>query len=198
MSSSQSSPVPKGTVVSLMIPWVEQWVTRQMILREFMGRPEKFRWGEISKVDMVSVSKGKRPHQKVYMHFSSWNPNVQNLLDHLLSPPKKDGARVVWPELKVFYRGDFYWKVRKSNWEPKVASETPSVDIVVAKPEEEKVMWVKVLIPPPLRGLPKKLYAMELKQFRRQTPEEQKRSIKEKREDYGDRYDEVFADINVE
>jgi hypothetical protein len=208
-STSHSSPVPEGTVVSLMIPWVELWVTSGMVLNEFMCRPEKFRWGEISKVDMVTVGSGKRPHKMVFMHFSSWNPNVQNLLDHLSSPPKKEGGRVVWPELKEtnVLGTNTYWIVRKSNWKPKVASEAPSVD--VAKPEEESgpsmdgrviddVKWVKVLVPPPLRGLPDSHYAYDLRMFRRQTPEEQQRAIDNAREDYGDLFDEVYGDIRVE
>ena len=62
----------------------------------------------------------------------------------------------------------------------------------------EECQWVKVLIPPPLRGLPDSLYAQDLRLFRQQTPEEQQSAIDNAREDYGDLYDEVYADIHLD
>lgn len=132
-ADGQASPVPEGTLVTLMLPWAEQWVTEGKIFWEF----RQLGWGYISKVDMVSVEKGKRPHQKVFIHFSSWDDKYKDVLEHLSQEPTRkqtsSGHRAMYPELKVYYNDTFYWKVRKSEWKLKPRQEvgrTPRVEFV--------------------------------------------------------------------
>jgi hypothetical protein len=133
---AKGSPVPEGTAVTLMLPWVEGWVREEMVFAVFRD----LNWGWISKVDMVSVEKGKRPHQKVFIHFSEWHESAADMLEHLSAEPIREvttkGHRAVYPEAKVYYNDTFYWKVRKSAWKQKpMAPATPKrkVEIVPLK-----------------------------------------------------------------
>ena len=118
----QGSPVPEGTSVTLMVPWAEDWVTEQKVFAVFRDLD----WGWISKVDMVQVDKGKRPHQKVFIHFSKWNES--DILEHLSTEPVREvtsnGHRAVYPEVKVYYNDTYFWKVRKSAWKVKPMAPT--------------------------------------------------------------------------
>ena len=140
-SASHTSPVPEGTAVTLMIPWAERWVSEQMVFAVFRD----LNWGWVSKIDIVSVDKGKRPHVKIFIHFSKWNEDSNDMLEHLSADPIREvtssGHRAQYPEVKVYYNEDFYWKVRKSDWKPKpLAASTPKrkVEIVPLKPKAEK------------------------------------------------------------
>jgi len=141
IATTKASPVPEGTQVTMMIPWAESWVSQEMVFAVFRD----LNWGWISKIDMVPVEKGKRVHQKIFIHFSSWNEESNALLEHLSAEPIREvtssGHRAQYPEVKVYYNDDFYWKIRKSNWKSKpIAPSTPKrkVEIVPLKPKVEK------------------------------------------------------------
>ena len=127
MSFSQSSHqqhgfnqvVPPGTVASLVIPWAETWQTDEDVARVFHA----LGWGTISKIDIVAKNT-KRPHNTVYIHFSSWNTNEQ--AQHAYFNLMNAGN-----DLKVFYNDSYFWKVRRSNWRPTpVKGFTPRVEII--------------------------------------------------------------------
>lgn len=106
-ATRSSNPVPAGTVVSLNIPWTEldQGV-------DFIGHTiGALGWGWVSKVQLVR-KEGKRPHNMAYVHFSHWasTEDARNALAGLESGM----------ELKVFYRGNWFWKIRKSRFEYRV------------------------------------------------------------------------------
>lgn len=122
------SPVPEGTVYSMFIPWLEEWVKEGVVKSEFV----KLGWGWVSSVQLVRVEHGKRAHQKCYIHFSSATEAGRDIMDHLSSEPKEmEGGRKVYAEVKVYYRPgtDYYWKVRRSNWRRK-EFERPKVEVV--------------------------------------------------------------------
>jgi hypothetical protein len=104
-----------------MIPWAESWVTESMVFQQFRREG----WGWILRVDMVSVpARGaKREHQKVFIHFRDWTPEHEHFLEFLSKEPEEDKSgsyvRKIYPEVKVFYKEDYYWKVRKSTWKPR-------------------------------------------------------------------------------
>ena len=105
MSSTSTSPVPTGTVFSLVIPWAETWHTKEMISEKFV----ELEWGVVSQVDIVSrTGHGKRDHAKVFIHFSEWT-ETQGVKDHLTS----DGGK---GELKIWHSETHFWKVRASTW----------------------------------------------------------------------------------
>ena len=122
------SPVPEGTVYSMFIPWLEEWVKEGVVKGEFV----KLGWGWVSSVQLVRVEHGKRAHQKCYIHFSSATEEGRDIMDHLSSEPKEmEGGRKVYAEVKVYYRAgtDYYWKVRRSNWKRK-EFDRPKVEVV--------------------------------------------------------------------
>ena len=82
-----------------MIPWAETWVEADRIIQEF----EETGFGKVTKVDMVYRDQGKRPHQKIFIHFSVINDEYKAHLE-------------TGKDIKVFYNGTFFWKVRKSNY----------------------------------------------------------------------------------
>tara|TARA_B110001450_G_scaffold226295_1_gene224973 strand:+ start:172 stop:570 length:399 start_codon:yes stop_codon:yes gene_type:complete len=96
---TQESPVPADTVFTVVIPWAETWVDQARIMTEF----DELDFGTINKVDIVHRTQGKRPHQKIFIHFSDFN---EEYMAHLESGK----------EIKVFYNGSYFWKVRKSNY----------------------------------------------------------------------------------
>jgi hypothetical protein len=120
-----TTPVPEGTVMSLMIPWVQSWQTDDDVKATLDG----LGWGEISKVDMKELSErdGKPRHYKVFIHFSSWSESetavkVRSHLSNVVGEGEKQ------PELKVWYNDRNFWKVRASKWEFKAReSSVPSV-----------------------------------------------------------------------
>jgi len=123
-----SGPVPGGTVFSMFIPWLEDWVTEGSVKSEFV----KLGWGWVSSVQLVKVEHGKRPHQKCYIHFETISAEGRDIVDHLSSEPMEmEGGRKVYAEVKVYYRPgtDYYWKVRKSSWKPREESK-PKVELV--------------------------------------------------------------------
>jgi hypothetical protein len=123
-----SGPVPGGTVFSMFIPWLEDWVTESKVKSEFV----KLGWGWVSSVQLVRVDKGKRPHQKCYIHFETISSEGRDIVDHLSSEPMEmEGGRKVYAEVKVYYRPgtDYYWKVRRSTWKSR-PRETPKVELV--------------------------------------------------------------------
>ena len=101
--SSSNSPIPTGTVFSLVIPWAETWHTEEMILDKF----EELEWGVVSKVSIVSrTGHEKRDHSKVFIHFAEWK-ETQGVKTHLTS----DGGK---GELKIWHSETHFWKVRAS------------------------------------------------------------------------------------
>ena len=123
-----SGPVPGGTVFSMFIPWLEDWVTESKVKSEFV----KLGWGWVSSVQLVKVDKGKRPHQKCYIHFETISAEGKDIVEHLSSEPMEmEGGRKVYAEVKVYYRPgtDYYWKVRRSVWKSR-PRETPKVELV--------------------------------------------------------------------
>ena len=120
-----TTPVPEGTVMSLMIPWVQSWQTDVDVKATLDG----LGWGEISKVDMKELSErdGKPRHYKVFIHFSSWSESetavkVRSHLSNVVGEGEKQ------PELKVWYNDRNFWKVRASKWAFKAReSSVPSV-----------------------------------------------------------------------
>ena len=96
--SGSTNPIPEGSY-SVMIPWAETWVDEARVRKEF----EDSDFGTIGKVDLVHRDQGKRPHQKIFIHFTEINADYK---DHL-----ENGN-----EIKVFYNGTYFWKVRKSNY----------------------------------------------------------------------------------
>jgi exonuclease VII small subunit len=103
-SFSSTNPVPPGTVMSLNIPWTELDQSE-----DFIGRTVgALGWGWVSCVQLVR-KEGKRSHNMAYVHFSHWEStdDAQRAL----------GALESGLELKVFYRGNWYWKIRKSRFE---------------------------------------------------------------------------------
>ena len=123
-SGPKASPIPEGTQVSLMIPWLGLWVTEGKVFHEFRS----LGWGWVLKVDLVTVEAGKRPHQKAFIHLKDWNEEHMHYLEFLSQDPIKevtgDRFRMKYPEVKVFYKkdADYYWKVRMSTWKPREAS----------------------------------------------------------------------------
>ena len=121
---AKTSPIPEGTQVSLMIPWLESWVTEGKVFHEFRS----LGWGWVLKVDMVKVDAGKRPHQKAFIHLKDWKDEHLHYLEFLSQDPIKeaigDRFRMKYPEVKVFYKkdADYYWKVRMSTWKPREES----------------------------------------------------------------------------
>ena len=111
-AAAKTSPVPEGTVFTVMIPWAETWVEEQLVTQEF-GEVD---FGTILKVDLVHRQQGKRPHQKIFIHFSEINPDYKA---HLESGK----------EIKVFYNGSYFWKVRQSNYSHKDKMTTPKTKI---------------------------------------------------------------------
>lgn len=111
--------VPPGTVASLVIPWAESWQTDGDVARVFHA----LGWGTISKIDLVAKNT-KRPHNTVYIHFSSWNTNndAEHAYHNLIN---------LGNDLKVFYNDSYFWKVRRSNWRPApVQVFIPRVEII--------------------------------------------------------------------
>ena len=107
--SVSKSPIPTGTVFSLVIPWAETWHTEDMIQDKFA----ELEWGVVSKVTIVSRSgHGKRDHAKVFIHFSEWT-ETQGVKEHLTSDDGKG-------ELKIWHSETHFWKVRASSWKFKV------------------------------------------------------------------------------
>ena len=94
----KESPVPVDTY-TVMIPWAEVWVDEERVSREFRDAG----FGNIDKVDLVERTEGKREHLKIFVHISSINSEYKTHLD--------GGS-----EIKVFYNGNYFWKVRKSTY----------------------------------------------------------------------------------
>tara|TARA_B110000240_G_scaffold175834_1_gene203321 strand:+ start:313 stop:690 length:378 start_codon:yes stop_codon:yes gene_type:complete len=94
----KESPVPVDTY-TVMIPWAEVWVDEERVSREF----REAGFGNIDKVDLVERTEGKREHLKIFVHISSINSEYKTHLD--------GGS-----EIKVFYNGNYFWKVRKSTY----------------------------------------------------------------------------------
>ena len=94
----KESPVPVDTY-TVMIPWAEVWVDEERVIREFRDAG----FGNIDKVDLVERTEGKREHLKIFVHISSINSEYKTHLD--------GGS-----EIKVFYNGNYFWKVRKSTY----------------------------------------------------------------------------------
>ena len=126
--SSSQSPVPKDTVLSLMIPWAQSWQKEADVKATFglLG------WGTISQVDMKEVCgrDGKPPHYKVFIHFSMWSSSetAEKVRGHLEKEVEGDKQ----PELKVWYSDRNFWKVRASKWEFKARSEKVSGGVAPA------------------------------------------------------------------
>jgi hypothetical protein len=119
----KSTPVPEGTVMSMMIPWAQSWQTEDDVKATIGG----LGWGTISKVDMKELSErdGKPRHYKVFIHFSSWSESetavkVRSHLEKVVDEGEKQ------PELKVWYSERNFWKVRASKWVFKAREEVPS------------------------------------------------------------------------
>ena len=112
-TAKATTPVPSGTVMSLMIPWVQSWQT----VADVKATLDGLGWGEISKVDMKELEErdGKPRHYKVFIHFSSWSESetavkVRSHLSNVVGEGEKQ------PELKVWYNDRNFWKVRASKW----------------------------------------------------------------------------------
>ena len=114
--NTASNPVPE-CAYSVMIPWAETWVTEEQITTEF----HEADFGKVQQVDMVPRDQGKRPHQKIFIHFTEINPEYAAHLDKTDENGKQN-------EIKVHYNGTYFWKVRKSCWKfnPKKQYDTPS------------------------------------------------------------------------
>ena len=111
MASTTHSPVPEGAY-TVMIPWAETWVDEQRIREEFSDSE----FGNIIKVDLVHREQGKRPHQKIYIHIKDINEQYREHLE-------------TGKEIKIYYNGTYFWKVRKSNYKHNSQRETPSKKI---------------------------------------------------------------------
>ena len=114
-------PRPEGTVVTLFLPWVENWHTVENVKSTL----DALDWGVIAKVDVKVVRSvgGKREHKKVFVHYSSWNDDevsigVRGALEKSVGEGEKQ------PELKVFHNETHFWKVRVSRFEFKARVET--------------------------------------------------------------------------
>ena len=123
MSSTTQSPVPSGTVLSLMIPWAQSWQNEDDVKATFV----RLGWGTISQVDMKEVGgrDGKPAHNKVFIHFNVWSASetAEKVRGHL---EKVVGEGEKQPELKVWYSERNFWKVRVSKWVFKARSEKVS------------------------------------------------------------------------
>ena len=123
-----TTPVPSGTVMSLMVPWVQSWQTADHV-KATLGR---LGWGTISKVDMVEVAErdGKPRHYKAFIHFSSWSEidTAVKVRDHLEKVVEGEKQ----PELKVWYSERNFWKVRASKWVFKARTEKVSGVVAAA------------------------------------------------------------------
>jgi len=122
----KATPVPDGTVMSLMIPWAQSWQTEDDVKATIGG----LGWGTISKVDMKELSErdGKPRHFKVFIHFSSWSESetavkVRGHLEKVVDEGQKQ------PELKVWYSERNFWKVRASKWVFKAREEEVPQDV---------------------------------------------------------------------
>ena len=125
--TQSSNPVPRGTVVSLNIPWTELDQSE-----DFIGRTVgALGWGWVSCVQLVR-KEGKRPHNMAYVHFSHWASTED--------ARKALAALESCLELKVFYRGNWFWKIRKSRFEYRepvapVAPSAPTWSVSAPGPE---------------------------------------------------------------
>jgi len=99
----------------MMLPWVDRRITESFVLQKFRGLD----WGNILKIDMVwrNEMNGKPGHYKAFIHFGNLNPTHGIVFEHL------DTGK----EIKVDYNTKHYWKVRKSQWEPK--NRAPAVSV---------------------------------------------------------------------
>ena len=114
-------PRPEGTVVTLFLPWVENWHTVENVKSTL----DALDWGVIAKVDVKVVRSvgGKREHKKVFVHYECWNDDevsvgVRGALEKSVCEGEKQ------PELKVFHNETHFWKVRISRFEFKARVET--------------------------------------------------------------------------
>ncbi len=120
VSGGVSDPRPEGTVLTLFLPWVENWHTAENVKSTL----DALDWGVIVKVDVkvVRAVGGKREHKKVFVHYSSWNDDevscgVRGALEKSVGEGDKQ------PELKVYHNETHYWKVRVSRFEFKARVE---------------------------------------------------------------------------
>ena len=97
-------------VYSVVIPWVEMWVMREMV-EEVMC---DLGWGDICGVDFVYRAAGMnksghktREHYKVFVHYRETEGMESSGAKEMLD--KGTSA-------KVWYSESYYWKVMKSNY----------------------------------------------------------------------------------
>ena len=105
--SGSPNPIPEGAY-TVMVPWAETWVDETRVRNEF----DDSEFGTIGKVDLVHRDQGKRPHLKIFIHFTEINPDYKEHLEK-------------GNEIKVFYNGTYFWKVRKSNYIHNESRDTP-------------------------------------------------------------------------
>ena len=118
------NPVPNGTTLTVLLPWVEASTTAAFVAKIF----NRLEWGRILDINMVHKKatggdKPKRAHYKVFIHFGARNP------DHV---PMFEFLGVDGNEVRVSYNDRFFWKVRRSTWKPDSRNDI-RVDFVSSK-----------------------------------------------------------------
>jgi DNA helicase IV len=83
--------------MSLCIPRVSSTVKRDYIQQVF----DKFGFGKISKIDMVCKKMEK--HQRVFIHFQTWNNSARAIRAKEILDSGKD--------IKIVYDSCWFWKV---------------------------------------------------------------------------------------
>lgn len=108
MAFTKTSPVPEGTELSVVIPWVHIKTTKDFISEEF----HSLEFGEVLGVQLVhrkeTVHNGRKnpEHYKAFVHIGSLSENGKLAKQHLEQENK---------EIRVNHNFGF-WLIRKSNW----------------------------------------------------------------------------------
>lgn len=108
MASSKTSPVPQGTELSVVIPWVHINTTEDFINEEFAA----LAFGPVLKIQLVYRKESERngrknpEHYKAFIHIGSLTEHGKLAKQHLEQQNK---------EIKVNHNFGF-WLIQKSAW----------------------------------------------------------------------------------
>jgi hypothetical protein len=124
---ANTDPVPKGTELSLVIPWVHIKTTEEFVRSTL----DELEWGKILKVDFVhqdertytrdGATKTNPEHFKVYIHLGRLTSDGKKVDEHLSSSKSEDEGTSKMRELKMSHRFGS-WNVRKSIFKFKSSS----------------------------------------------------------------------------
>jgi hypothetical protein len=108
MASSKTSPVPQGTELSVVIPWVHINTTKEFVNEEFTT----LGFGEVLKIQLVYRKESERngrknpEHYKAFIHLGALTEHGKLVKQHLEQQNK---------EIKVNHNFGF-WLIQKSAW----------------------------------------------------------------------------------